>query len=115
MGATVDLDVASFNPDLVDPRDDKFTSGLEISADVAGFPFGVELFRREINVSEVGSPLRDLFSQPPRSGLILPTQVRGGVPSLPGRVGRLEGGIGALVGVQGSFDIRRFFREAFSD
>ena len=109
----MDVDLASFNPDVVDRGDDKFTSGLEFSVDVAGFPLGIRLFKREVNVSEVGSPLGDLFSQPSRSGLILPTQVRGGGPNLPGRLGRLEGGIGALAGVQGSFNIRRFFREAF--
>lgn len=109
IGGTLDLDIASFHPQVIHPGNDRFTSGAELSADLFGFPFGYELFKREINISEVASPLRDLFSQPPRSGWILPTQVGSGA-----QIGRIGGSIGLLGGIEGSFDLRDFFLDVKS-
>jgi len=112
IGVNIEVNVASYTASFVNPNRNKFSSGFELSVDVAGAPLGIELFQREISAESVASPLADLFSQPSRSGFIYPLQLRGSGVGVPAEFGRIEGRAGFLIGIDTSLDVKGFFKDA---
>ena len=111
IGVNLDVNVASYTASFMRRSNHKFSSGFELSVDVAGIPLGIELFQREIRVENVASPLMDLFSQPSRSGVISPIQVRGPGGGVPAEFGRIDAHAGFLLGVDASVDVKGFFKD----